>query len=141
MFNLDVAELDNYYVGEHGWLVHNTNPFRCLTAAERLVYNDLISQGRKVDVVFNDPTRKTVDFLVDGVPTELKTLTNPNVNTVITRIQNGFKQGAQSVIIDARAANLTMDQAQQALTRARGSFGGTLPGNVEIWTNNGILGR
>ena len=23
MFNLDVAELDNYYVGEHGWLVHN----------------------------------------------------------------------------------------------------------------------
>ena len=23
MFNLDVAELDNYYVGEYGWLVHN----------------------------------------------------------------------------------------------------------------------
>jgi filamentous hemagglutinin len=25
MFNLDVAELDNYYVGEYGWLVHNCN--------------------------------------------------------------------------------------------------------------------
>jgi hypothetical protein len=23
MFNLDVAELDNYYVGEYDWLVHN----------------------------------------------------------------------------------------------------------------------
>jgi hypothetical protein len=26
MFNLDVAELDNYYVGEYGWLVHNQVP-------------------------------------------------------------------------------------------------------------------
>jgi hypothetical protein len=31
MFNLDVAELDNYYVGEYGWLVHNANcPTRAL---------------------------------------------------------------------------------------------------------------
>jgi hypothetical protein len=29
MFNLDVAELDNYYVGEYGWLVHNAD--RCFT--------------------------------------------------------------------------------------------------------------
>ena len=26
MYNLDVANLDNFYVGEQGWLVHNTNP-------------------------------------------------------------------------------------------------------------------
>jgi hypothetical protein len=31
MYNLDVATLDNFYVGEQGWLVHNTDPF---TAAE-----------------------------------------------------------------------------------------------------------
>jgi hypothetical protein len=27
MYNLDVANLDNFYVGEQGWLVHNTNPY------------------------------------------------------------------------------------------------------------------
>ncbi len=26
MYNLDVATLDNFYVGEQGWLVHNTKP-------------------------------------------------------------------------------------------------------------------
>jgi HNH/Endo VII superfamily toxin with a SHH signature len=27
MYNLDVANLDNFYVGEQGWLVHNGDPF------------------------------------------------------------------------------------------------------------------
>jgi hypothetical protein len=26
MYNLDIANLDNFYVGEQGWLVHNTEP-------------------------------------------------------------------------------------------------------------------
>jgi hypothetical protein len=31
MFNLDVAELDNYYVGKYGWLVHNQSRNNCFT--------------------------------------------------------------------------------------------------------------
>jgi hypothetical protein len=31
MYNLDVATLDNFYVGEQGWLVHNTKP--CIAAS------------------------------------------------------------------------------------------------------------
>lgn len=33
---------------------------------------------------------------------ELKTLHANNINTAVTRIQDGFEQGAQGVIIDAR---------------------------------------
>ena len=33
---------------------------------------------------------------------ELKTLHANNINTAVTRIQDGFEQGAQGIIIDAR---------------------------------------
>ena len=80
--------------------------------------------------------------MINGVRTELKTLTGTSLNTPVTRIQDGFKQGAQSVIIDARNVGLTSEQAKQILNRAAGTYSNkTLPGKVEIWTKDGIVRR
>ena len=66
--------------------------------------------------------------LVDGVKTELKTLNGSSLNTPVTRIQDGFEQGAQTVIIDGRKTGLTLEQADTVINRALGKYGGTLPG-------------
>jgi len=113
-----------------------------LTSAERTVVNDLLSQGKNVEIIPTTTAAKTPDFLVNGVKTELKSLGNPNINTGITRIQKGFKQGAETVIIDGRQAGLTTEQANQILNRASGTYQNkTLPGQVEIWTNEGVIRR
>jgi len=60
------------------------------------------------------------------------------VNTVVTRIQDRFQQGAETVIIDARNSGLTVEQALEATGRATGTYSDKiLPGNVEIWTQFG----
>jgi len=111
-----------------------------LTSAEKTVINDLVSQGKTVEVIPKTTASKTPDFLVNGVKTELKTLENPNINTGITRIQKGFKQGAETVIIDGRSAGLSTEQAQQIINSAKGTYPNkTIPGKVEIWTNDGII--
>lgn len=77
----------------------------------------------------------------DCVKTELKTLTGTSLNTPVTRIQDGFKQGAEVVIIDGRNTGLTLDAANIVVERALGIYGGTLPGIIEIWTTEGIIRR
>ncbi|SCM83031.1 conserved hypothetical protein [uncultured Sporomusa sp.] len=117
-----------------------TGSLEGLTAAEKTVINDLTTVGKNVEIIPKTTATKTPDFLVNGVKTELKSLENPNLNTAITRIQKGFKQGAEVVIIDARQAGLTAEQASQVLTRASGTYEGKLlPGKVEIWTVEGII--
>ena len=93
---------------------------------ERSMVEDLLNSGKNVEIIprSNIPNDKTPDFFVNGVKTELKTLNGTSLNTPVTRIQDGFEQGAQTVI-----------------NRALGKYGGTLPGGVEIWTNEGILRR
>lgn len=119
-----------------------TGSLNGLTDAEKRVVNDLTARGKNVEIIPKDPNAKvkTPDFKVDGVRTELKTLENPNVNTGITRLQQGLKQGAETVIIDARNAGLTSDQARQIINRASGTYPNkTIPGKVEIWTNEGTI--
>ncbi|WP_147355881.1 CdiA C-terminal domain-containing protein [Cohnella faecalis] len=102
----------------------------------------MLAQGKNVEVIPVTAANKTPDFLVNGVRTELKTLGNPNVNTGVTRIQQGFKQGAETVIIDGRQAGVTLEEANQILNRAAGTYSNkTLPGHVEIWTNDGVVRR
>ncbi|SLK14730.1 MULTISPECIES: RHS repeat-associated core domain-containing protein [unclassified Paenibacillus] len=113
-----------------------------LSNAEKKVVNDLINSGKNVEIIPKDPYSKvkTPDFKVNGIKTELKTLENANINTGITRIQKGLKQGADTVIIDARAAGLTVDQAKEIIKRASGTYSNkTIPGKVEIWTNEGNI--
>lgn len=113
-----------------------------LTSAERTVVSDLLSKGKKVEIIAKTTESKTPDFLVNGVKTELKSLENLNLNTAITRIQKGFKQGAEVVIIDGRQAGLSIKDSEQVLTRAAGTYESkALPGRVEIWTIEGIVRR
>lgn len=50
-----------------------------------------------------------------------------------SRIQEGFEQGAEMVILDARQANLSVEQAKEILTHAAGKYPDKkLPGKVEI---------
>ena len=112
-----------------------------LTVDERNMVNDLLEQGKNVEIIPKTVGHKTPDFYVDGVLTELKTLNGSSLNTAVTRIQDGFAQGAQTVIIDARKTGMTLEQAQTVIDRAIGSFSGNLPGNVEIWTIEGVLLR
>ena len=121
-----------------GVLTGNPNS---LTGAERRMVNDLLTQGNNIQLVPRAATGRSFDFLVNGVSTELKTLMNPNVNTGITRIQQGFAQNNPSVvIIDARGTGLTISQANEMVMRAAGTFPNrTLPGQVQVWTDSGIF--
>ncbi|MGG1616688.1 contractile injection system protein, VgrG/Pvc8 family [Paenibacillus sp. NRS-1782] len=122
-----------------GEFVGNINE---LKPAEKKVANDLIEEGRKVERIPESTIHgeKTPDFKVDGVLTELKSLQNPNVNTGVGRIKDGFKQHAEKVIIDAREAGLTKEQAKQIIDRAKGTYTDRqIPGKVEIWTNEGKI--
>ncbi len=69
-----------------------------LTAAKKTMVNDLLNAGNDVEIIprSNIPRQKTPDFLVNGVKTELKTLTGTSLNIPVTRIQDGFKQGAEA---------------------------------------------
>lgn len=113
-----------------------------LTSDERKMVNDLLKQGKNIEIIPKDPkaTVKTPDFLVDEVKTELKTLQNPNTNTGMKRIQEAFGQGADVVIIDRRKANLTKEQAMEILNQVKGKFqDGQIPGKIEIWINGEIV--
>ncbi len=122
-----------------GEFVGNINE---LKPAEKKVANDLMEEGRRVERIPESTIHgeKTPDFKVDGVLTELKSLQNPNVNTGVGRIKDGFKQHAEKVIIDAREAGLTKEQAKQIIDRAKGTYTDRkIPGKVEIWTNEGKI--
>ncbi len=112
-----------------------------LTADERGMVEDLLSSGKNVEIIPRSDTGKTPDFFVDGVKTELKTLNGSSLNTPVTRIEDGFEQGAEVVIIDGRKTGLTLEQAETVIVRALGKYDGELPGIVEIWTKEGIVRR
>jgi len=80
-----------------------------------------------------------VDYKVNGVQTELKTLNGTSLNTPVTKIQKAFGQGAETVIIDARKTGLTMNQANDVISRINGIYTSGVPGKIEIWTNSGIV--
>lgn len=76
--------------------------------------------------------------MVNGVKTELKTFTGTSLNTPVTRITDGFKRGAEAVIIGGRNVGITAEQAKQILNHAAGTYQNkVLPGQVETWTIDG----
>ena len=112
-----------------------------LTQAEKKVVDYYIEQGKNVEIISKDPsaTEKTPDFMIDEVTVELKTISNSNVNSVVTKIQNGFQQSAAKVLIDASNSGLSAQQAQEAINRAVGTYKNGVPGIIEIWYNGGSI--
>ena len=118
------------------------NTTDAMTKSERQVVDDLVGQGKTVESIPKDPKAidKSPDFKIDGVKTELKTLENANTNTGMKRIQEGFTQHAETVIIDARDSGLTSSQATEIINRASGKYpNGQLPGKVEIWIDGQVI--
>ncbi|MCL1988870.1 MAG: hypothetical protein FWG64_13020 [Firmicutes bacterium] len=110
--------------------------------AERKVVEDLLSQGKNVEIVEESKIQgvQTPDFIIDGVPTELKTLNSLNTGRGAKHIENGFKQHASVVILDARPANASKTHADEIFERAKGKYPNKeLPGSIEIWTNVGVF--
>jgi RHS repeat-associated protein len=107
-----------------------------LRPAERLIVEELVAAGKTVEVI---PTAEgpTADFLVDGVPTELKTLTSSGPTTLKNAVQNAAKQGEQ-ILIDARNVNITPQEALGQIQRAQGNVGG-LQGRVTVLTKSGTV--
>ena len=93
-----------------------------LTPDERKVVDDLVSQGKRVEIIPRSDNSKTPDFYVDGIKTELKTLNGNSMNTLVKRIGEGFNQGASVVIIDARKTGITISDAEQIIARALGKY-------------------
>jgi len=118
-----------------------TGSLNRLTQSERRMVNDLLSKGNNVEVLQRSNIQGVPmpDFRVNGVRTELKTINGTSLNTPVTRIQEGFKQNAETVILDARATSLTREQAYAVLDRISGIYRNNIPGRVEIWTNHGII--
>ena len=65
------------------WVGSLTGAVKEIDAAEMLVVDEWLAQGRNVVKIAKDPNAvaKTYDFIVDGVKIEAKALKNPNINT------------------------------------------------------------
>jgi hypothetical protein len=102
-----------------------------LTAAEKGFVEDLLSKGKNVEVVPRGVGR-TPDFKIDGVQTELKTLSGVAKQTpdglsaaMASRIMDGRGQAAQ-IIVDARGqAGMTKEIAERGIKRAFGADNAT----------------
>ena len=105
--------------------------------------DDLLAPGRNVEIVprSNIQGVQTPDFKINGVPTELKTLTGTSLNTPVTRTQDAFNQG-KNALIDAHGnPNITATEVETIFKRIEGMYKNGIPGEIEIWTNNGIFRR
>ncbi len=104
-----------------GRLVNNTG--RIVSEAESNVANLLVQEGKVVEIVAEGATR-TPDFLVNGVPTELKTISNLTSSDLSGALSRRILDGAGQaghIIIDARGqTGLTQELAERAIRRAYG---------------------
>ena len=133
---IEVVSANKIGQGQLGKYIGNRND---LTSDEKKVVDDLVSQGKTVESISRNPKDPTPDFYVDGVKTELKTLHGTSLNTPVTRITDGFEQGAETVILDARLTELTIEQANTVIDRVNGIYQNDIPGRIEIWTQYGTI--
>ena len=98
-----------------------------LSREEEDFLHELLGQGHDIDVV-ETATNRTPDFMVDGVRTELKTLsgvakeTSENLSSALSsRIMDARGQ-ATTIIVDARnQPGMTKEIAQRGIKRAAGA--------------------
>lgn len=93
-------------------------------ADELKVASELAGRGHEITALPRSKNQhvSTPDFLVDGKPTELKTISNAKVDSVENSVTNTMKRAtgqAKNVIIDARKQpGLTEAKARNAVQRA-----------------------
>ena len=98
-----------------------------LTDAELRAAQYLVDEGRTVEAIPRSTQDgiRTPDFLVDGIPTELKTVSNITSSDISGRIAETIRDASgQSghIIIDGRTqSGLTQSEANRAIGRAYGA--------------------
>lgn len=94
---------------------------RAASPEELEVATLLVREGRTVRVLAEGAER-TADFLVDGLPTELKTVSKLTAKdlsgALCRRILDGAGQAPNIIIDGRRQAGLTVDLAREAIRRA-----------------------
>ena len=108
-----------------GKLVNTTG--RVLSVSEESLARLLVGEGKVVEVVAESTVQgvRTADFAVNGLKTELKTISNVTSNDVSGAVSRRALDGAGQaphIILDARnQANLTQELAERAARRAYGA--------------------
>lgn len=97
---------------------------RTLSTEETAIANQLVAEGHTVEALAESATR-TADFLVDGVRTELKSISNitsPDPSGALgRRILDGAGQAPHIIADVRRQAGMTEELAQRAARRAYGA--------------------
>lgn len=128
-------------VGPNSGRGNLTGDLNTINPVERNIVQELLDSGRDVELVPRSNTQ-TPDFLIDGVPTELKTLERAGRNTLKNAIQSASSQGDQ-ILIDARNVPITSENAMMQIQRAQGSLLNdgrpSLNGRVTVLTQEGSV--
>ena len=97
---------------------------RTLSPEELAMANRLSQEGRVVEAVA-EGTQRTSDFIVDGIPTELKTISNITSKDISgalgRRILDGAGQAPHIIADTTGQAGMTLELAQRAIRRAYGA--------------------
>lgn len=103
---------------------------RRLLEGERSIAEALAVQGHEVVALArSDGYRvKSPDALVDGIPTEFKTLAAAADSKRVLNRLNDAKKQARSVVLDARTSGLSKVEAGRGIRRALGAYPGHYDG-------------
>jgi hypothetical protein len=114
-----------------------------LTSFEIKRIDELLDEGYNIERIVEDNINKVADIKVNGMVTELKALTanKLNVNTAITRLQEGLKKtGVQVVELDIREPGGTLKDAQaiyDSFKRIETSKGNDIKQQIRIIASDG----
>ncbi|GDY30284.1 hypothetical protein GTS_19170 [Gandjariella thermophila] len=110
-----------------------------LDPAERAIVGQLRENGHIIREVENRNIEKTPDILVDGEPTELKTVdAGGGKIAIFNKLKKAELKGGQApnVLIDARATTISVDEAREEMESYLSKSRGVLQ-RVTIWLANG----
>jgi hypothetical protein len=119
--------------GQGGRLIIESG--RELTVGEKAIVGRLLNEGRTVRVLAESTKEgvRTADFIVDGVRTELKTISNLTSKDLSGALGRRILEGAgqaPNIIADVRGqAGLTRELASRAIRRA---FGADTLGRIKL---------
>lgn len=104
-----------------------TGNWENLTSAERKFIEKELTAGKNIEAIPTDTTR-TADFIIDGVRTELKTIsgvqdiTSDGISKAIAnRVMNGRGQASNIVIDMTEQPGVTVEIAKRGVNRAYGA--------------------
>jgi hypothetical protein len=101
---------------------------KAFNPAEQAIAEHLAGEGRSVTALAESTVEgvRTADALVDGVPTEFKSLDLGASNATVKQALNSARGQAPNAFVDARGSGLTEAEAQRGLARYLGQQRGGL---------------